>query len=556
MTMKNQMVKSVFVAGFLGLAFVATAQDTSKRKSIDITSTFKPVLREAAKINFNAAPPVVDTTRPRLTYNIPTNNLLFSYMPAELKPVALQVDSFTAWQSSNYIKVGIGNVHQPYIKAGFSFGDSKSTFFNVFANHYTSKGDRPFQKNSLTSVGGAATYRTPNNHEWNGSLGFSSDDYYLYGFRPDSLKFSKDDLKQRFQTVEGKLNFRNIVPTEFGLSYYPSVRVSVFSDNHSSKASEANTVLNLPVEKTFGKTVGFRLALTADLTNYRYDKAEKKSTSNNYYLIAPAVFYKTPNFYLQAGITPSWERKQFNMLPNLMADINTNDKRFTVQLGWIGYYNKGSYQRFASINPWLAQPDSLLNTRVQEIYGGFKGSLGDHLTYMAKIGVQQHHNIPLFYNDTIDGKTFEIVYEPKLNQLQLHGEIEYSRGEQFSAKATLNWNQFSKIEQEKKPWGILPIEFNAALRWQVLKDLWIKTDLWAWDGAQYKKHIGNGTFTNFKGGAAFDLNAGAEFRITKNFNLWLQMNNIFNNKYERWNQYEVFGFNILGGVVYSFNQKQ
>ena len=61
--------------------------------------------------------------------------------------------------------------------------------------------------------------------------------------------------------------------------------------------------------------------------------------------------------------------------------------------------------------------------------------------------------------------------------------------------------------------------------------------------------------TQLEGGAAFDLNAGAEFRITKNFNLWLQMNNIFNNKYERWNQYQVFGFNILGGIVYSFAQK-
>jgi len=37
--------------------------------------------------------------------------------------------------------------------------------------------------------------------------------------------------------------------------------------------------------------------------------------------------------------------------------------------------------------------------------------------------------------------------------------------------------------------------------------------------------------------------------------IWLQMNNIFNNRYERWNRYEVFGFNILGGIIYSFNQK-
>jgi hypothetical protein len=98
---------------------------------------------------------------------------------------------------------------------------------------------------------------------------------------------------------------------------------------------------------------------------------------------------------------------------------------------------------------------------------------------------------------------------------------------------------------------MFPREINLSLRWRLLKDLWLTSDLWSWDGPQFREKDGSPE----KGDAAFDLNAGAEFRITKNFNLWIQMNNIFNNKYERWNQYQVFGFNILGGITYSFNQK-
>ena len=538
------------------IAINGLAQDTSKRKTIDITSTFKPVLREASKINFNAAPPPVDSSRPRLNYNIPVQNLFFTYQPAELKPVALEVDSMTAWQSSNYIKVGIGNVHQPYIKAGFSFGDDKNTFFNIFANHFTSKGKLPFQKNSLTSVAAAVTYRTPKNTEWYGSVGFKNDDYFLYGYRPDSLKFSKDQLKQRFQTIEGKIQFRNIVPTEFGLTYNPSLRVSVFSDNHSPKASEANTVLTLPLEKSVGKSFGARIGAIADLTNYRFDGSNKKTGSNNIYIITPAALITTPNLYLHAGVNPSWERGNFYLLPNFMADITTNNKQYTIQLGYIGYFDKGSYQRFASINPWLAQPDSLLNTRVVEGYAGFKGSLENHLSYSAKLGIQQHHNMPLFVNDTLGGgKSFLINYEPKLSILQLHGEVEYRQGEQFIAKAIVTWNQFSKLDKEKKAWGIIPFETTASLHWQVFKDLWVNSSVWVWRGAFYRKPI-NGNLTSVRGEGGFDLNAGLEFRITKNFNLWFQMNNILNNKYERWNQYEVFGFNMLGGIVYSFNQKK
>jgi len=181
--MKKQLSINVFLFSgcFLGAAGFAVAQQpANKAKTIDVTSTFKPVLREASKINFNATEPAVDTTKPRLNYNIPAQNLFFTYQPAGLHPVALKVDSLGSWQYSNYIKAGIGNVHQPFVKAGFSFGDGKNTFFNVFASHYTSKGDLPFQKNNQTAVGAAATYKTPKNLEWNGSVGFRSDDYYLY----------------------------------------------------------------------------------------------------------------------------------------------------------------------------------------------------------------------------------------------------------------------------------------------------------------------------------------------------------------------------------------
>ncbi len=542
--------KSFFVTVFLVLVFgmSAHAQDTSKRKTIDITSTFKPVLREGVKINFHATPPVSDTTRPRLTYNIPSQYLFLNYQPGELKPVALQIDSLLSWQNSNYVKAGIGNVHQPFIQTGFSFGDGKNTFFNIFADEIASKGKLPYQKNNLTDVTVAGTVRTQNNLEWSGKLGFKSDGYFLYGFQPDTLKYSKDQLKQSFQTYGGKLSLRNIEPTEFGITYNPNLTVSVFSDNHDPKATEANSVLELPLQKAIGDKFAFNLGLTANLTNYRLNGS---STENNLFYVSPSLQYKTHSVNLQAGLTPSWDQSVFHLLPNFMADISTSDQRFTIQLGWISYYNKGSYERFESINPWLAQPDSLLNTRVQERYAGFRGSLNNHVTYSVKAGFTEYWNMPLFVNDNIDGKTFVIHYEPSMEALQLHGEIGYTIGEKFTASASFNFNQYTKLQENAKAWGLLPVELNAALRWEVIKGLWLKADLWQFDGARYLTKNGQA----YKGSAAVDLNAGVEFRVTRQLNLWLQMNNIFNDTYQRWNQYQVYGFNILGGIVFAFGQK-
>ena len=527
------------------------AQDTTKRKTIDITSSFKPVLRDAVKINFNAAPPALDTSRPRLSYTIPAQYLFLNYLPAEMKPVALQRDSINPWVNYNYIKIGVGNIVIPYVRTGFSFGDGKTSFLNVFANNTTANGSLPYQKSSLTDVKVVGTFKTPNNLEWNGGVGFKNDVYHLYGFRPDTLKFSGDQLGQTFQTVDAHISLRNTEATEFGLLYHPNFKVSYFTDNHNPRGNEANTVLNLPLEKTIGKQFAFDLGFTANLTHYNLPTGPT-GQNNNIYTVNPGFLVKTANLFLQAAVTPSWDNKNFWLLPNFLADISTNDQRFTLQLGWIGYYDKGSYQRFESINPWLAQPDSLQNTRMQERYAGIKGSLDNHFSYAAKVGFIEYKNMPLFVNDSSNGgKDFVIRYEKSMEALQFHGEVSYMQGEEFVVTASINGNQYHDQKSQAKPWGLIPVEFNTHLKWQAFKDFWAKLDLYTFQGAEYRNSNGSSA----RGDRGTDMNAGVEFRITRQLNLWFQMNNIFGDRYERWHQYPVYGFNVVGGIVFSFGGK-
>ena len=54
----------------------------------------------------------------------------------------------------------------------------------------------------------------------------------------------------------------------------------------------------------------------------------------------------------------------------------------------------------------------------------------------------------------------------------------------------------------------------------------------------------------FKPGS--DLSAGIEFKINNTFSAWMDVNNIFNTKYQRWHNYEVYGLNLIGGVRVNF----
>lgn len=549
--MKQPLYKIVFLSiGFFSCSIAFSQRDTTKGKSVDIRSAFKPVLKESAKINFNASPPTADTSKPRLQYDIPNQNLAIAYQPGSLKPLALQIDSGGKWNNSSYIKAGFGSLRTPYVQAGFSFGDGNTAGANIYAKHVSSTGKKEFQKFTNTQFKLSGFYKTAGNLEWNAGIGMKQDKTYKYGYVPQTLSFANDSLKQNFQTIAARVGMHNINKTQFGLTYAPEVKIDVFTDN--LKNNESNTVVNLPLEKSVGKTFAVNLGLTFDLT--RLSPNNKTAVNNTIYYISPSVLFKTPNLNLQAGIRPSWDNKTFKMFPNVLAEIGTEDKRFYFQAGWTGYIRKTTYQYLASQNPWLWLPTSFKNTWIEERFAGFKGAIGDHFSYSAKVGFNKLTNQPLFVNDTtagLGGKSFVVVNEPRINVLHLGGQLGFTVQEKFQFTTGWAFNQYTGLKQQKKAWGLIPLEMNAAMKVMVIKDLWLKADVFGWTGPQYRKQ--NGDNDRLKG--ALDLNAGLEFKITKNINLWTQFNNITNQEYQRWNQYRVYGFNFVGGVVFSFDQK-
>ncbi len=521
--------------------------DTTKPNTVVVTSAFKPSLQTAAKINFSAASPAPDSTRPSLEYNVPAQNLIFTFQPTPLQPLAANIDTAIHWENKNYVKAGFGNYSTPYFQAGLSLGDGETSVVNVHAKHISSKGSLPFQQYSKSNLEVIGIFNPNETIEWGGKVYFDNSNQYLYGYQPDSLKFSKDDLRQRFTSFGAKVGLRNKQENAFGISYSPNLSYSVFADNRS--AMENNLVLNAPISKSFGKIFAFNLGVTADLTNYKTD--QYGAINNNLFYLAPALQFKTPNFKLIAGITPSWDNSVFEVLPDITAEAKINEEKFIIQAGWVGYFNKTTYQSLAGINPWLAQPSFLLNTRIREQYAGFKGSAGSHITYNARVSYLNFSNQPLFVNDTITGRSFDIVNESGMKAIRIHGELGYTIQENFSLLGGITFNQYSDLKDNEKAWGLLPLEINGGLRWNLFKDFMLKSDVFFWDGAQYR----NKSLSSQKLKPAFDLNAGIEFKVLPKFDLWLQFNNLFNNKYQRWNQYEVLGFNVLGGIVYSFGEK-
>lgn len=522
------------------------ALDTTKPQNVTVTSSYKPVLREAAKINFTAANAPADTARPKLFYTIPSQNLFFTYDPSPLKPLALSIDSFIAWQNHNYLKVGYGNFATPFVQGGVAFGDGSKTVVNIHARHTGSKGKLPYQQFTKTNVEGIGIFTSNNNiNEFTAKAWYDADNQYLYGYRPDTLKITKDSLKQRFNSFGARIGLRNKNAEQVGFSYTPSLQINNFNDNHDGH--ETTLKVNLAGSKNFGRMYGISLAFNADLTNFKTNDYKIK---NNLVYVEPTLYFKTPNLKITAGVTPSWDNSNYKMLPNFVAEAKIKNEKFIAMAGYQGYFNKTSYQSLATYNPYIAQPTELRTTTIKEAFAGFKGSAGNHFTYNGRLSLLQQTNMPLFVNDTLTGRYFNILNETKLRTIAVHGELGYTVQDKFSLLAGTTLRSFQNLDIFDKAYGLIPMEITAALRWQVLKDVHFKADAFIWDGPRYRTKSGD----TQKQKAAIDINTGVEVGIIKNWSVWLQFNNLLNNKYQRWNQYEVLGFNLLGGVVYTFGK--
>lgn len=521
--------------------FGAQAQDTSRKKTIDITSTFKPVLRTPSKIGFTPSPALTDSVRPSLQYQVPVQNLAFAFMPAPLKPLAFDDSMHLAASDKAYIKLGFGNFTTPYAKAALAFGDGVKTNGSIEGDYTSSKGKIPYQQFSKYGVRGSAIVSLNESNDLRLHAGLGGLTTYRYGFQPDSLVFPKDSLRLMYTDFTGGASLSNKRKIDAPLWYDPSVSFHLFADNNKGRETQFN--FNLPFEKNLTDNIGAQIGVSGMLSNF---KGDTSSFSNNLFMVNAAVNTTiSDKVQLHAGIIPSWNNSVFKLLPDIQADFLLNGTNFVFQAGWKGYYTEQTYRTLVAFNPWIQQPSSVTNTRNTEFFGAVKAVVDEHFSFRVKAGYINQDNVPFFVNDFGDGKTYRIIMEPKMNRVNVSGELSWIQGQKFQWYNSVSLNSFGGLDMAKKPYGLLPFEFKSSARAQLIKDLTLKADLYNFAATWYQSKTGD----TKKSGTGFDLNAGAEFKVLSKLDIWLQFNNILNQQYQRWNQYPVLGFQVLGGVI-------
>ena len=536
-------------------ALLSSAQSVSKNttdtaKVVTITSAFKPSLRPQSKINFLAATPFLDNSKVAMQYVIPSQNISFGYQAVAVTPLAYVPDSVMLSRRNHFIKVGLGNLNTIVAEAGFNIGDGvkNNTYIGggykkmkgpLFAQEFT---DINFSINSAHQIGEA--------HDLSVKFTTASTTRYAYGFKPASIPYTKDNILNKYNSAGITVHLANKTDAFFGIHYTPTISFDYLQSGIDER--EFETSIAAPVSKNLGTDFKISLQPTASFSNTILPTIPSNLTIVNNLFSMPSTFsWITNKFQVHLGAAPTINNGTYAVLPQVSGVAILPNNGLRIELGWAGHFEKNNLRSLVAINPWVRIPNNFSNTKITEQFLGVKLPIGNHFTYGARISLLEYENQALFANAFTDGRLFKVLFEPTLRALHLQANVSYTLQDKLNILGGITYKKFSDLTVQKEAFGLLPLEFNGSLHWKFSDKLSITSTLYAWDGAQAM----DAQMSIKKLPAAADFSVGATYAVVKYAKFWLQLNNLLDNRYQRWNQYEVFGRNVVAGFVYSFSGK-
>lgn len=520
------------------------AQPDLPSEEIEVIKDFEAALEESFKINIKPELPAVDTTTKNLLYDIPSKTITVDYLPPKIRPVAMPRDPVPPVYKG-FLKLGYGIPSSPYGEV--SYYTSKTDKYEAgghFKYHSANFKDIENQRFAKTDIGIDGTYFHDLGFALGGDIGYKIDEVYFYGYDHDEQSYTREEIKQSFKNFNLGVKFFNGESTQGDINYFAGAKANRLIDNYA--VSETNFDLDLGVTKWFNEMHPLTVRIITDFTTF--DTTEKQNLNNFYF--QPSFTYHADMFKVKLGANLTAFEDKFTLYPDIEASVNVIGNQLAAFAGWEGTIYKNNFTNVTDYNPFVVSRFGIQNTGYHNFYGGVRGNI-KVLDYEIQAGLKKTDDLALFLRNTmgqgIDTLRFNVLYDT-VDVVYLKGTLNASPVKGLNVILTVGQNVYTLNSQEKA-WGLPALEVNlAAVLTTMEEKLRLKGELFVENGVPYLNSAGEADNLN----GLFDLSFGAHYQATKNFGIFFDLNNIANNKRQRWEGYPTYGINILGGITARF----
>lgn len=569
---------------FTILFLVIIAQSTTAQLDDNQTEFFKPFKAKLAQSKkFEATPhlPSLDTnSNKNLNYVVPTHLLTLTYPAPVIRPLAMPAaEEKPAY--TFYAKAAFGYPLSPLVEVSYFNKNIKNFKFGANAQHHSViQGYLPNQSFTKTHVDLTATYFTEKSIAVGANFEFNFNTNRFYGFT-DSLEtftITEDSMRQRFIDVKGNINLFNGKSNKIDFNYRGDIDFYHYSDAFGS--AEFSLSPNVMVEKWFGKSKS-KHVLRADVgLNYLSFKDRPitvgavTSTATKNILL----FYFHPTFTVNLGAFKARfganlgvNETKFFIHPDVELSYAVANGAFIPYLGAVGQVRQNSFRSLTYYNRFLVSNPEIHHTNYLELYGGLKGSI-KRIGYDVKAGYAITQNLPYFMNDTDSLNTFannsqfsrfRPVYDTA-GIIFVRGALDFRLLKNLVVGGVISFNIYNPTDFVKA-FHLPTFESNFFVTYDIFftgknktsksggdrkesNYLSLKAELCINSGVPYLNE--NKVVDVLQG--LYDFSFEARYQVSKNFALFIDLNNIIHNQNQRWYLYRQLGFNGMLGLELKF----
>lgn len=521
--------------------------------------------------------PYSEIQYPLLTLKYETTFALDTIKSAKIKLVDKLVDLYPA-----YVRLGVGSTFMPLAEVYYNSKRSRKYVYGIHLKHLSSfskiKDYAPaqFDRTNLNLAG----VLNENKYSLDSRLHFSSLGLHHYGFKNPNA--SKDSIAQRFSDFGTSVLYSKHKKDSLSFNYNVGLKYNYFQDKKGIldslgdwSAKENYVEINGKAWYKLKKEV-INADLDVKINSYKWgSNTTGLSSINSAGSFTNAIINLKPNITTYAKnnrlkvkfgadlalsvINSKLVSPKVYIYPDIELKYSMFEDILIPYLEIKGGLKQNTFKSLSRENEFILSVIDLQNEN-NVINGalGIKGTLSNKMMFNASARFGIVKNKALFVNDTLfaRGNQFKVVYDD-MQIATIQGSLIYQSSEKLKIEGIGIFNSY-QTKNFIYAWNLPQIQVIARGFYKVTSNLNLQLDA-NLEGGRYgqvytkaESDVEENLQFAKKLGFITDLNLGAEYLYSNKLSAFLQFNNFAAQRYKRWYNYPVQGFQVMGGVTFKF----
>ena len=549
-------------------ATTAFAQNNNLNQEVKVIKAYEPVINDAYKIS--SLPKIVDTLNvtPTFDYDDGVTPEMYKtkYKPKQMKPAKLVAEPLPKLYNV-YVKGGFGMYTTPLLNIYTGSQRSEKWLWNANMNYTSSSAKvkneddkRVYAGLSKFDINGSVHRFFKNDMAASISAGYGNRGNYYYGYAtelnlPDSIiPLKRKDIEKQ------SVNYYNIGATVYSTNLDSAeidYKVSLGYNGLKTKDSKSENNIHFDGYISYLLDKEF-LGVKCVIDNYK-TQGLANDVNSAVVNFNPWVGAYGRKWRVKAGVNTFYDQRnqKYMFFPDISMQYNIIDYFLLPYIELNGNYKVHDYKDMYFENQFVKSDLRINPTKTRiNLAVGFRGNISSRIAFNVKAEYAKIDNQYFFVNDTSTmlHEKFFVVYDD-IMRTHILGEISYKTSEKFKIGLKGHYYIYD-MSTELEAWHLPTYNISLDASYNLSNKIIATANVYAVSRRQACLYQVDGpgkvlpVAKELDG--VVDINLGVEYRITKRFSGFLDLNNITGSRYYQWNQYANQRFNFMLGLTYAF----